>query len=181
MLTLPPPVFFEREERAQVIPFRVQPQEMFNWCWAAVTASVVAYLSPQNASIYMQCAIASAELDEQCCRTPRPASCDQTNGLDGPLSRVSHLRVPIIEGYLGAAAIATELQADLPLPLRIEWSNGSGHFLCIYGIRNIDGGIQLAVSDPIYEESTIMSDALIGGGYQSAGGRWTHTYVVTRQ
>ena len=162
--------------RQIVIPFRVQPQLMTQWCWAAVTASVVAYLAPRNASTWTQCMVASAELREKCCQDPAP--CNVTNVLDRPLKRVGHLRHPIISSYIRPPAIATELDAALPVAIRVQWASGGGHFLCIFGIADTGRGVKLALTDPIFGEGAIMGDALINGGYQSSGGSWSHTYVL---
>ena len=163
---------------ADAIAFRVQPQRMSQWCWAAVTASVVAYKDPAHQVQWTQCGIASAELNSQCCAQPTPGGCDQQNSLDGPLARVGRLREPIITGYLSPNAIAAEIGADLPVPLRVQWQAGGGHFLAIYGLRGLPNGVQLALSDPIFGETLIMGNALVQGGYQAGGGRWTHSYVV---
>jgi hypothetical protein len=162
-----------------ILPFDVEHQEMDNWCWAAVTASVTAYLVPQHRGRWTQCAVATAELSRQCCSDPRPNSCDRTNTLDGPLSRVGHLRQPVISGYIRPQAIATELDADLPVPIRIQWPSRGGHFLAIRGIRKDGAVTSLHLTDPIYGRTTIDGNLLIQGGYQNSGS-WSHTYVVTR-
>lgn len=161
------------------IPFQVQSQEMDNWCWAAVTSSVVEYLDPRQAGAWTQCAVASAELAKSCCVTPRPDPCDQTNTLDGPLNRVGHLRQSVISGYIGARAIATELDADLPVPIRVQWPSRGGHFLSIRGIKKVGDVTSLHLTDPIFGFSTIDGNLLVHGGYQN-NGSWSHTYVVTR-
>jgi hypothetical protein len=164
------------------IAFRVQRQGRFTqWCWAAVTSSVSTYPDPPHAAGATMCQLASDELHKPCCADPLPDGCNEQNTLDGPLDRIGRLRAPIITGHLGPNAVATELAADLPVPIRIEWtrSGNGGHFLAIYGIRTIPAGVQLAVSDPIYGESAVMGAALIAGGYLGGGGKWTHSYVVT--
>ena len=96
------------------------------------------------------------------------------------MSRVGHLRQPVMSGYIGPSAIAAELQADLPVAIRVQWSSGGGHFLTIFGLAQTNMGLKLALSDPIFGNGAIMGDALIHGGYQSSGGSWSHTYVVRR-
>lgn len=152
---------------------------MGQWCWAAVTASVVAFRQSGNAKKWTQCAIASAELNQTCCGLPRPSTCDQQNTLQDPLTRVGMLRGNILGNPIPPASVAAELNAGLPTLIRVRWrTNGGGHFLAICGIRQQPNGIQYALTDPIYGQSLIMERSLLNSGYQSSGGDWTHSYVV---
>ena len=164
------------------IPFRVQRQGRHGqWCWAAVTASVSGYPDPPFSNPVTMCKLASDVLDRRCCDNPTEEGCEVQNSLDGPLARIGRLREPVINGFLGPAAVATELRADLPLPIRVAWtrSGNGGHFIAIRGISMIPGGVQYDVTDPIHGESSVMGAALISGGYLARGGTWTHSYVVT--
>ncbi|MGN8000135.1 papain-like cysteine protease family protein [Sphingomonas sp. 22176] len=163
-----------------LLPFRVQRQgRRTQWCWAAVTATISGYPNPPHDAPVTMCQLATSELGLPCCNNPVPSACDVQNTLDGPLSRIGRLRAPIIASPLSPQDVANELSANLPLPIRVEWRGGGGHFVVIYGIRMVSNEVQLAITDPIYGESSISGAALIAWGYQAAGGTWTHSYLVT--
>jgi hypothetical protein len=165
-----------------LLPFQVQRQGVHaQWCWAAVTATISGYPNPPHNNPISMCQLASNEFGLACCAIPTPTGCDNQNTLDGPLGRIGRLRQPIITGYLSPTAVAAELGANLPLPIRVVWtrSGGGGHFVVVYGIRLLPNGVQFAVSDPIYGESSVMGTALIAGGYLAGGGTWSHSYLVT--
>lgn len=162
-----------------LIAFRVQPQgERGQWCWAAVTSSVTGYPDPPHSDPMTMCEVASGRLHTNCCADPTPSPCDVQNTLDGPLAMVGRLRAPIITGHLSPNAVNVELNANLPVPIRVEWRGGGGHFLAIFGIRMLTKGVQYAVSDPIYGEARVMETSLVGGAYKAARGTWTHSYVL---
>jgi hypothetical protein len=161
---------------ADTVPFQVQPQVQTQWCWAAVSASIAAYFDAGTA--WSQCQVASAEWGgAPCCTDGGSRACNRQNVLDGPLARVGHLR-QLANGYLAPNAVAAEMRAGLPLPIRVQWASGGGHFVAINGIRMTGAGVQLMVTDPIYGQSVVLGDALLHNGYLSAGGRWTHSYTV---
>jgi hypothetical protein len=162
-----------------VLDFSVQPQEMTEWCWAAVASSVAQYLSPDGSGPD-QCRIAGGLLHKSCCTTPRPEACNATYELHLALDYVGCLRQMLTSEYLNVEDIAGELRAGLPIAIRVGWDNGEGHYLCIYGLQKTFEGVKLALSDPIFGDGAMLWSALIGGGYQGAGGGWTDTYVLQR-
>lgn len=144
-----------------LLPFQVQRQgKRTQWCWAAVTATISGYPNPPHNQPITMCQLASNELGLPCCNVPVAGGCDVQNTLDGSLRRIGRLRQPIIHGYLRVGAVAAELSSNLPLPIRVEWKGGGGHFVVIYGIRMIQAAVQFAVSDPIYGENAVMGAAL---------------------
>lgn len=157
------------------IAFRVAPQEQTQWCWAAVSSSVARYFNAS--SPWKQCAVVTAEMQGQCCVAGSSQRCNQPHYLDAALRRVGHLRAASA-GYMLPAAVAAELDAQLPLCIRVGWSGGGGHFLAIVGLTPQGNDVILALSDPIFGESSIQGAALINGGYQAGGGTWTHSYAV---
>ena len=161
---------------ADTVNFQVQQQLQTQWCWAAVSASVAAYFDP--ATPWSQCQVASAEWNgAPCCAQGDSWVCNQPNVLNRPLDRVGHLR-QYAQSYMVPDAVAAEMRAGLPVPIRIGWRSGGGHFVAINGIEMTNLGVQLMVTDPIYGQSVILGDALLHNGYMSAGGSWTDTYAV---
>ncbi|MEN2746754.1 papain-like cysteine protease family protein [Sphingomonas sp. T9W2] len=161
------------------VDFVVESQgHMTNWCWAAVTSSISRYYpAPPGKS---QCEVARMEVGAQlhvdCCVSP--GACDVTWYLDLPLQHVGHFHARA-GSWVQPAAVAAELQAHNPLPVRVEWRSGGSHFLAIYGMQDLGGGtFQLWLTDSIFGVSSISGVAFVNGGYQAAGGRWADSYSV---
>lgn len=159
------------------IPFRVIRQAQSLWCWAAVSSSVAEYFGTNG---WSQCRVASAEMGGDCCTSGGSAQCNRWHYLESALQRVEHFR-DAAPGHLTPQAIADELDADLPVCLRVQWWNGEGHFLAIHGMIPHGNDPILLLTDPIYGRAQVQGSVLLNSGYQGAArGRWTHSYVVQR-
>jgi Papain-like cysteine protease AvrRpt2 len=148
------------------------------WCWAAVSASVDHYFNvpPQ----WRQCEIADGclHLPAPCCPDPRGGPCDQNHTLQHALSVVDH--------FLNFAPPPTFAQVrneiethHKPVCLRIEWTDGAGHFVTIYGC-DIDPILseRYLVADPITGPALWYSEEDVMSNYQGSG-RCTDAFYLT--
>jgi hypothetical protein len=158
---------------ANPLAFTMFPQEQSNWCWSAVALSVSQFYNA--ASTWMsQCQVASSGLGVGCCPSgSNLGNCDVPWYLDRALTLTNNYNT-------NAAAPATvpQIQAEIagvrPLGVRIGWSNGGGHFLCVTGWSTVAGVDYVTVEDPIYAQSTLPYSSFCSN-YQGSGA-WTHSY-----
>ncbi|HVV44131.1 MAG TPA: papain-like cysteine protease family protein [Bryobacteraceae bacterium] len=162
------------------MPVKMEKQLESNWCWAAVSASLKNFFSPQSG--FQQCHLASPvllseaqiEAAVRCCE--HPDECNMQAFLEDALAFAGNLHQKL-HGYLGFPGIMNEIDAGRPVGVRIEWSDGYGHFLLIDGYRAFGSDAQqVHVSDPFYGASYILHGDLVDN-YQNDG-IWTDTYFV---
>ncbi|MGE0456108.1 MAG: papain-like cysteine protease family protein [Vicinamibacteria bacterium] len=151
----------------KILSFQMQEQKAQNWCWAAVAVSTARFYDPGFA--VSQCQLATAQLGQpagSCCQQPVPRSCDKRSTLQDALARVGHLLGTA--GGPGAFSEAVDqIDADRPMPVRIEWSDSNGHFVVVSGYES--GGEFVTVHDPRDGgPSTVQFDELIRN-YEGAG------------
>jgi len=156
------------------IYFSMQRQQQFNWCWAATAASVALYYQPGSG--WTQCSVANGETSRNdCCGAGASGPCNIYGFLETSLARVGHFD-RIVSGVATLNDIENEVTFARPLGIRVAWTGGGAHFLCIRG-HYIAGGIDyLSVDDPIYGRSEVTYSAL-QSAYQGIG-TWTHTYYT---
>jgi papain like cysteine protease AvrRpt2 len=160
--------------------FTMQAQCHPNWCWAAVTASVVAFFTP--ATSWVQCRVANADLGRtDCCNYPCnaprvPAAVNSQSMLGSALNRVSCLDWTA-SGAATRDLIAAELSAQRPVCARTEWQGGGGHFAAIVGYDPASD--KLHIEDPFWGTSE-TDFATFCEAYSVNHGRWTDTYVTVR-
>lgn|GEM_PF-1306623 len=156
--------------------FEMEHQEEGNWCWAAVSASVDRYFDPGKAR--SQCVIASKVLEgaEDCCHNK--AKFDEGAALEPALDAVNRRRGSP-SGSISFEELKAELDAELPVCLRIAWTAGGAHFVSVYGYREWASGARtIEVADPWYESST--QDFDLFPAYYRGGGQWTDTYFTKK-
>lgn len=155
----------------------VQRQSESNWCWAAVATSVALFYRP--ASTWTQCRVASATLGRTDCCGPAasdPLGCNQPYFLDVALGTTGHFASMRAAG-LTLPQILIEVSAQRPIGCRIEWADGSGHFLTIVGVQTPSSGTAyIDVSDPIYLDAQIAFPAF--PALYQGGASWTHSYLT---
>lgn len=162
------------------MPVNMAVQLESNWCWAAVAVAVNCLFSPE--SEVQQCGIAQPVLTTEkqigaavdCCANPElcniPALLQDALTLCGNLNKVEH-------GFLAFAGVTAELDANRPVGVRIQWSNGGGHFLLIDGYREFNSGAQqVHVADPFYGPSYVLYGNFVNS-YQDDG-VWTDTFFL---
>jgi hypothetical protein len=161
--------------------FNIQPQQENLWCWAAVAVSLEHYFVPT--STLTQCQMASQVLQiPGCCGDHGP--CDVASRLEPALEVVSNrtasglmpLTFPTPGPNLSFAALKAEIDAFLPVCVRIEWESGNGHFVVVKGYRASLSGILVEVADPFYGYSTAEFTEFSTAYLDS--GTWTDTYPV---
>ncbi|HWF07380.1 MAG TPA: papain-like cysteine protease family protein [Bryobacteraceae bacterium] len=162
------------------MPIKMTPQQEPNWCWAAVASAVRTFFSP--AAPTTQCSIANPVLVGEgqigevvnCCANA--GQCDKPALLEDALNAVNSLKQKAT-GFLAFAAVEAELNAGRPIGVRIQWSDGGGHFILIDGFRVFSSGAQqVHVADPFYGPCYMLHSALVNNYLND--GVWTHTYFV---
>jgi hypothetical protein len=153
------------------VPFTMEQQSQTSWCWAATATSVALYFKPNPR--WTQCQVASKVLSlPSCCSSP--ARCNQASYLDKALNAVGHFSPPVTSP-ITAAAVNNQLTARRPVPIRIGWSGGGGHFVAISGVL-LGAQVYVGMEDPRFGHSDVPLQTL-SGSYQGSGS-WTNTYPV---
>ena len=156
------------------MPFQVETQEERNWCWAAVASAVDRYYSPN--SFLTQCeVVAEMPTGAGACLDP-----DQHNikGILEDALIVIGRGKPLISAKLDFTALQAEIDADRPVCVAIDWSDGGAHFVVLCGYQQWTDGTNILetvdVADPFYPDSTrTFSD--FPKSYHG-GGDWVQTY-----
>jgi hypothetical protein len=158
-------------------------QEQTLWCWAAVAAAVGNFYGTGS---WRQCQVAVASIPNfpnhpsgtfDCCANAGP--CNIYGFLDVALTSTSSFA----SKQSTAAALSDvqrEIGAGQPVGLRLQWQDGSGHFIALRGWSTDAGGTQwIDVADP---QTGLSVQRLSGfpGSYRT-GGTWTHTYFTHNQ
>lgn len=155
------------------MPFQMDSQTEKHWCWAAVSAAVDRYFDPGSA--LTQCEIAAEVLDaNDCCADPKvhdkPAQLQDALEILGRLNKTRH-------GPLEFPDLRSELDAGRPVCARIEWNDGSAHYVVLYGYHVISSGTRtVEVADPWYPNSTQNFDFF--PAFYHGGGEWTATFLT---
>jgi hypothetical protein len=174
---------------ARVKNFSMETQAQFNWCWAAVSASVARKYDPNTA--WSQCVVASAlyaaKNDQRDCCGVDFAASDEAQKLSEVFAVTGNLRGSALDEPISAAALTAELRADRPVCARIAWNEVDGHFIAISGIRvGPDGVTYVEVRDPSYlddeaDNQKEITLAELTDAYSLAGGWWSWTYRTKPQ
>ncbi len=120
--------------------------------------------------------VANSQLGRtDCCGAGASGPCNVYGFLNQALTVVGRLD----HGSSGTATVAqieTEVTFARPLGIRVAWSGGGAHFLCIMGQYGVGGVDYVTVDDPIYGRSDVNYSTL-QTAYQGTGS-WTHTYYT---
>jgi hypothetical protein len=155
------------------LDFTMRSQRLREWCWAAVSVSVDRFFFPK--SVWTECAIASAELGLTCCDEAQ--QCNQAHLLDPPLKRLQRLKEAPIPRVLSFSEIQREIDAGNPICVRIQWTDGGGHFLVICGYAMSVAGVnKIFLEDSFYGSSEVKYEAFLTK-YQGSG-TWTGTFLL---
>jgi hypothetical protein len=153
--------------------FDMRAQIMRDWCWAAVSVSVEHHYDRHTD--LTECKIAGAELHLSCCDSGQ--ECNRVHPLDAPLERLGRLRTRALLRPLSFAEVQKEIDAGRPVPVRVGWHDGGGHFLAIRGYHVTPLGVeQLLLGDPFFGDSRTSYERF-QSSYQGSG-TWTHTYLL---
>lgn len=150
--------------------FPMETQQQSQWCWAAVSVSTASYYGDPA---WSQCALVNAELGETgCCANGASSACNQPWSLQAALTRVGHLSSFSL-GRLGERDTEAQIAAGRPVAVRIDWGDGTGHFVVVSGMEPDD---IVTVEDPL--------NGTFSGPYSSfaaaylGSGSWSHTYLT---
>jgi len=170
--------------QAKELNVPLEMQEHSQWCWAAVSSSLLHYFGQRGVS---QCAIAEFARKKTTYRNFGPADCcvDPTQGCnqwnylfsaDGSVEHILEHFGKVLSKTLPKAYSQAEADQQLntllvPFIIRWQWSHGSGHFVLARGLT----GDALHYMNPWY-----------GEGYKIAKHSWVvkggnHTWMHTLQ
>jgi len=151
--------------------FEIETQEFDQWCWAAVAVSVERYLSNQIHNV-KQCDLAGQVLGTTCC--PGRVACNRAERLQTALKKIG--QSPEISGPLNFPQVQKQIRDGYPIGVRIEWRNGSAHFVIIRGYRSAGGAQILNIADPWYD-NTMQDYQKFCDDYMGMG-TWTHSFLL---
>jgi ABC-type bacteriocin/lantibiotic exporter with double-glycine peptidase domain len=152
------------------LDLQMEQQQQTLWCWAAVSVSVKHFYDASFA--VRQCEQANTQSNGRSC-CDDPASCNHEGYLMAALQYVKVFR-ELVERSVPFERILEEIHARRPVCARIEWTDKTGHFVCIDGYD----GRTLLIKDPWHGSSRVPYDEF-STRYRGIG-RWTHTYLTTR-
>ncbi|HEY0426622.1 MAG TPA: papain-like cysteine protease family protein [Pyrinomonadaceae bacterium] len=153
--------------------FAMQHQTQTQWCWSAVSVSTSLFYNSNSA--WTQCTLANQQLGQTtCCQDGSTAACNRWWYLHYALTGVGNLD-HWVNGTISFSGVQQQINSTLPLSVRIEWADGSGHFVVLDGYDSANGDV-VSVKDPWYGPSTYVYDEF-SSRYQGSGA-WTHSYYT---
>lgn len=154
----------------------IEHQQGDNWCWAAVSVSLRNFQTP--GSPLRQCELAQIQLSHNdCCTTPLPAACDQTNFLEIALANAG-VAADNFPGSLSFSDLCDRLRINKAVCCAIQWFSGGFHFVQVDGfIRNGARGDEVVVNDPLNPGGRMTYNTLVTN-YGTDAGQWVWTYRV---
>ncbi|MFN0086738.1 MAG: papain-like cysteine protease family protein [Blastocatellia bacterium] len=171
-------------KQVSVMRFDIQQQEQTNWCWAAVTSSLLAFFNPGKAM--SQCEVVREcfrdtefETEEDCCRKKVSEACNREFKLVDALDWMDLLSTRCFY-QVSLDEIRRQINLGAPIAIRIEWKKGGGHFVVITAVGpqhpRGDGHTWLRVADPKRESAVYITYNTLKKRYRGDG-EWTHTYM----
>ena len=172
--------------QAKVLPFTEVFQEQGQWCWAAVTRSILLYYGHDK----RQCDIAEyartvstlRDLGKVNCCTDPSQGCDKWHyygktpgSVADNLNHFGSLKASGLEKPVTDAEVDSEINKHgRPLVVRWKLASGNGHFVVAHGLTS---GV-LAYMNPFPGEGKKVA-ALSWIRDNGAGQLWTHTVYLT--
>jgi len=160
-----------------ILDVTIPESDLTEWCWAAVTVGIA---EAYGDTMEMQCDVASRvkhcscclpDVDFDCCNKP-------ADDLETPLD--SHCgTVFTCPMHRTSDFVKKRIKDGSPIAVRIDWGDGSGHFIVIRGYRVMPKplGFELHVCDPdLPGMSTPMPFANVLSYYGQAKGFWERSY-----
>jgi len=138
LVAAPPPA-----ADTSVLAVHVQQQQMPEWCWAAISASLKDFFA-RLATPTAQCgivngALAASQRDNlDACTQPTPAACDKPWYLEFGLDAAGIGR-ETLKHAISFDDVVTQLAAGAPPCVLLAWhvstvhQSGGGHFVTLYG------------------------------------------------
>lgn len=159
---------------ASIMRYDMQPQQQTQWCWAAVSASTSTFFDAT--STWTQCQLANTEFKQSgCCQADQGGcpACNQPYYLQNALTTTGNFASQTV-GAQTIDTILAQLGSGRPVGVRIEWPDGSGHFVMVTGVGQ---GLQmLSIDDPLFGHSYISYTAFVSA--YRGNGKWNYSYFV---
>ncbi|HZS09089.1 MAG TPA: papain-like cysteine protease family protein [Blastocatellia bacterium] len=178
-----------RLKSAAVMRFDLQRQLQTKWCWAAVTTSLLNFFNPDNTptqcQVVQQCLSLNHDFDPEatdCCQQGSSKACNLTYKLPDALDEME-LLFSRCNYPLSLDEIRGQIQAGVPVAVRIKWRGGGGHFVVITAVfDDPDGDEQtwLRIADPLDQAASYITYRTLKNRYKGEG-RWTHSYVFQKE
>lgn len=125
------------------LDFVIQSQEQSEWCWAALSASIVNFYAGNDS--LKQCEVVKKVLGRStCCEDGSSDLCNQQFDIDSALRRLGHL-ARAQGNQPDFRIVDAEIKAGRPVGVRILWSDGGGHAIVVYGVTD---DRQVIIADP---------------------------------
>lgn len=195
----PPDGFDGGPTRRSLPGLAMTGQEETNWCWSAVTQAVLGFLrgaAPSQEAVASDHARHSGKLytcapperkktaGRACADVACQASCN-----DAHILRVVLNEQGCFDSVISANSpptfqqIQTEIDAGRPVPCRIQWNVGGGHFIIVSGWTvGADGIERVHVLDPASNEGAksiveqVMPHISFATAYEQSGVTGTVNY-----
>ncbi len=173
---------------ASVMRFEIEKQRRGNWCWAAVTNSLLSFFDRTNGMT--QCEIVQEcfgvtpgyETAMNCCQHSRHEECNRDYELDQALD-LMQLRASCCNYPLTLDEIREQINQGVPVAARIAWRGGGGHFVVITAVvtdPKDDQQTWLRVANPKDQAASYVPYHTFLTRY-GGDGEWTHSYLFEKQ
>ncbi len=174
---------------AAIMRFDVQRQQQSNWCWAAVTTSLLNFFNEENSlaqcQVVQQCLSLLSDFDSaatDCVQHSRSKACNRTFKLPDALDEMD-LLFARCNYALTLDEVRQQIHAGVPVGVRIGWRGGGGHFVLITAVFDEpEGEVQswLRVADPLDQAASYITWQTLRDRYKGSG-RWTHSYIFQKE
>lgn len=172
-----------------VMRFDIEKQRRGNWCWAAVTTSLLNYFNPNNeltqCDVVKECFSITRgfETETDCCQHSRKKECNKTFKLGDALDIMgfmsSRCNYP-----LSLEELRHQINQGAPVGVRIGWQGGGGHFVIITAVghqdKRGDDHTWVRVADPKDPAASYITYWALKNRYKGEG-KWTHSYVFEKE
>ncbi|HWQ33686.1 MAG TPA: papain-like cysteine protease family protein [Blastocatellia bacterium] len=174
---------------ASIMRFDLQRQQQSNWCWAAVTTSLLNFFNEENThtqcQVVQQCLSLLSDFDASvtdCIQHSRSKACNRTFKLPDALDEMD-LHFSRCNYPLTLDEVRQQIHAGVPVGVRIGWRGGGGHFVLITAVfDDPEGEMQswLRISDPLDQAASYITWQTLKKRYKGSG-QWTHSYLFHRE
>lgn len=150
---------------ASVSDFRLQRQQQTEWCWAAVTSSMIEFMAPERAASQSEVVTSTLadEADKPVEELNRPEDITKAAKTMGMEEGTRY-------GNVSRDTMRWLVNEGTPIPIQINWRNqarkngslGSGHYLVVNAIgEEAKGETPVYIEDPwVGEKMTLSWDEL---------------------
>ena len=170
-----------------VMRFELEKQKRSEWCWAAVTASLLKFFTPD--SEITQCEVVREcfsttngyETSKDCCQHSLTEECNRPFKLVDALDRMGMLSMRC--NYpLSLDEIRDQINQGVPIAVRFKWNGGGAHFVLITAVGppdpRGDDFTWLRVADPNEPTAMYKSYKILK---KDKRGEWSHSYLFDKE